>query len=140
MFGAKFFGTPFSERKVCLQFAYDLAGVANSKAFRRDILCHDATRTYNAVVSYRNTGKDNSARAYPNIVAYRNGVSVFKPGNSVFNVHGVLFRYNADIRSYKNVVSDGKEVKIPFGYSGENEDFTGYIGLDTFLRWYSGQR
>lgn len=39
-----------------------------------------------------------------------------------------------------NVVSDGKEVKIPFGYSGENEDFTGYIGLDTFLRWYSGQR
>lgn len=39
-----------------------------------------------------------------------------------------------------NVVSDGKEVKIPFGYSGENEDFTSYIGLDTFLRWYSGQR
>lgn len=39
-----------------------------------------------------------------------------------------------------NIVSDGKEAKIPFGYSGENEDFTGYIGIDTFLRWYSGQR
>ena len=35
--------------------------------------------------------------------------------------------------------NDGK-TKLSLGYSGENSRFTALVGLDTFLRWYSGQR
>lgn len=31
-------------------------------------------------------------------------------------------------------------VLVPLGYAGENAEFTGILGLDTFLRWYSLQR
>lgn len=61
--------------------------------------------------------------------------------NEMFQSGRISVQYVKTVSSLTvNVVSDGKEVKIPFGYSGENEDFTSYIGLDTFLRWYSGQR
>ena len=61
--------------------------------------------------------------------------------NEMFQSGRISVQYVKTVSSLAvNVVSDGKEVKIPFGYSGENEDFTSYIGLDTFLRWYSGQR
>lgn len=32
------------------------------------------------------------------------------------------------------------EGKIPLGHFGVNKDMTRYLGLDTFLRWYSNQR
>ena len=32
------------------------------------------------------------------------------------------------------------KTKLSLGYSGENARFTALVGLDTFLRWYSGQR
>lgn len=93
----------------------DSGGISYCQGIGWYILCHNAARTYDYIISDGNTGIDDGAASNPHIIADAYGFGIFQRPGTQLPVLGMVHGNDADIRANQAMMSNGNRIAVQYG-------------------------